>query len=145
MYDKIQAALEVRTKQLVNAPHITYDNVKYVPVIGTPYIKSHFMPMVRQVKSLGINQEGKPYKQRYEGIYQLLLNYPESQGSGPTNAMVNEILDKFEASTDIVHRIDNPLDFENFYVTIEKTERKRGITESPWFKTPVQISWYTYA
>lgn len=137
MYHKIQAALEIRAKQLVNAPFITFDNTKYEPVVGTPYIKSHFMPMTRQVRSLGLNNQGKPHQQRYEGVYQLLLNYPESQGSGPTNAMVSEILDKFEATTDLV--------FQDVRVTIESTERRRGVDEGPWFKTPVQISWYTYA
>lgn len=137
MYDKIQAALEIRAKQLQNVPHIAFDNTRYEPIVGTPFIRSHFMPMDRQIKSLGLDTDGKPYRQKYEGIYQLLLNYPDSKGSGPTNIMVNEILDKFEATTDLV--------FQDVVVTIAKVERKRGVTEGPWFKTPVQISWYTYA
>ena len=137
MYDKIQAALEIRAKQLVGVPHIVFDNTKYEPVVGSAYIKSHFMPMQRRIKSFGIDTDGKPFRQRYDGIYQLLLNYPDSKGSGPTNTMVNEILDKFEATTDLV--------FQDVVVTIEKAERIRGVTEGPWFKTPVQISWYSYS
>lgn len=137
MYDKIQAALEIRAKQLVDVPHIVFDNTKYEPVVGTPFIRSHFMPMERRVRSFGLDVDGKPFRQRYNGIYQLLLNYPDSKGSGPTNTMVNEILDKFEATTDLV--------FQDVVVTIEKAERIRGVTEGPWFKTPVQISWYSYS
>ena len=135
-YDKILAALEVRVQSLENLPVVAYENVKYVPVTGVPYIRTRFMPIDRRMTTLGVDTLGKPYHQKYEGVFQLLLNYPESQGQGPTNAMVNEICDKFEAATDI--------SFDDVYLTIKQVERMRGVNDGPWFKTPVNIHWYSF-
>lgn len=137
MYDKIQAALETRVQTLVNVPDVAYENTKYIPTTDRPYIQTRFMPIDRRIVSVGIGPDLKPYYQKYEGVFQLLLNYPESKGTRPTNDMVSEIIDKFEAATDI--------GFDGVYLTIKQVERMRGVNESPWYKTPVNIHWYTYA
>lgn len=136
-YDKILAALETRLSTLTNVPDIAYENTIYTPVTDRPFIKTKFMPIDRRMISLGVGSDLKPYYQKYEGIFQLLLNYPESQGTRPTHNMVSEITDKFEAATD--------LSFQDVYVTIKQVERMRGINDSPWYKTPVNIHWYSYA
>ena len=119
-YDKILAALEVRVQSLQNLPDVVYENVRYVPTTGRAYIRTRFMPIDRRMTSLGVDVNGKPYHQKYKGVFQLLLNYPESQGQGPTNAMVNEICDKFEAATDI--------SFDDVYLTIKQVERMRDVS-----------------
>ena len=136
-YDKILAALEKRVLDLQNVPSIAWENVKYTPTTGTPYIQTRFMPIDRRSPFIGLDTDGKHFSQRYVGIFQLNLYYPESRGQKPTNTIVNEICDKFDAGTDLSH--------DGVYVTISQTERMRGINESPWFITPVNVHWYSYA
>ena len=136
-YDKILAALETTLTTVENVPDIAFETVDYDPSVGTPYIKTLFLPADRRPRSLGIDIDNKPFFQRYEGIFQLLLHYPSDKGQHATNTMVNAIIDKFEATTD--------LEFGGVYVTIKQVERMKGMTESPWFKTPVNIHWYSYS
>ena len=135
-YDKALAALENRVKELEDLPQVAFENSIFVPKTNTPYIRTRFMPFDRRPASCGVGNNGKPFLQKYQGIFQLLLNYPESKGQGPTNRMVNEICDKFEAATDI--------SFQGMYLTIKQVERMRGISDAPWFKTPVNIHWFSY-
>lgn len=134
-YDKIQAALEVKASAIVGIPKIVFDNMKYDPTTGTTYIQSRFIPTNRTMKVVGVDQTNKPFWQEYHGIYQLLIHAPEGSGSRETNTLVNTICDVFEATTD--------LEFNGVYVTIKKVERARGINETPWYKTPVNIYWYS--
>ena len=122
-YDKILAALEKRVLDLQGVPAIAWENVKFTPTTGTPYIQTRFMPIDRRSPFVGLDADGKPFNQRYVGIFQLNLYYPESRGQKPTNTIVNEICDKFDAGTDLSH--------DGVYVTISQTERMRGINESP--------------
>lgn len=136
-YDKIQAALEVRTQALSGNHEIVYEDYKYVPKTNTPFIRTRFMPIDRRPASCGVGADLKPYMQKYEGVFQLLLNMPEGRGTRETNNLVNEICDKFEAATDI--------SFGGVYLTIKQVERMRGISDTPWYKTPVNVHWYSYA
>lgn len=135
-YDKILAALETRLTTIPDLPQVAFENIKYDPVVGTPFIRTKFMPMDRRPRSMGLDVDNKPFFQRYVGIFQLLLHYPDSQGPGPTNRMVNQLCDTFDATTDLA--------FDDVYVTITQTERMRGINEGPWYKTPVHVRWYSY-
>lgn len=134
-YDKIQAALETRAATVTGIPHIVYDNVKYDPTTRVPYVQSRFIPTNRTNKVLGIGADNKPHWQEYHGIYQLLINMPEGTGSKQTNDLVNNIVDAFDTTTD--------LEFAGVYVTIKKAERAKGVSEAPWYKTPVNIYWYS--
>lgn len=135
-YDNILAALETRVLSLTDVPDIAFENVKYIPKTDVTYLRTRFMPMDRRPASCGIGPDLKPYMQHYYGVFQIVINCPESKGQAETNKIVNEICDKFEAATDISH--------EDVYVTIKQVERMRGISEAPWYKTPVNIHWFSY-
>jgi len=132
-YDKILAALESRLASIEGVPAIAYENVNYSPTVGTPFLRTRFVPIDRRTPFYGQMPNGKPFMQRYVGLFQVVLNYPEGQGQKPTNTMANLICDRFEATTDI--------QFQDIAITINRTERMRGFPESPWFKTPVNIHW----
>lgn len=137
-YHKIQAALETRVKDIAGVPYVAYENVKYDPTTGVSHLRTRFIPISRTQKVLGINEDnGKPFWLDYQGIFQIVINVPESQGSKETNDLVNNICDTFETATD--------LEFEDVFVTIKKVERTRGINETPWFKTSVNIHWYSHS
>lgn len=137
-YDKIQAALETRVRDIPNVPYVAYDNVKYDPKTAIPFLRTRFIPISRTQKVLGINEDsGKPFWLDYQGIFQIIVNVNENTGSKEINRLVNNICDTFETATD--------LEFQGVYVTIKKVERARGINETPWFKTSVNIHWYSHS
>lgn len=137
-YDKIQAALETKVLQVPNIPDVAFENVKFDPKTGTPYVRLRFIPISRTQKVLGVEEDtGKPFWQDYQGLLQLVIYMPESEGTRATNNLVNSICDTFEATTD--------LEFEGIYVTIKKVERTRGFNETPWFITSVNIYWYSHS
>ena len=72
-YDKILAALEKRVLDLQGVPDIAWENVKYTPTTGTPYIQTRFMPIDRRSPFIGLDTDGKHFNQRYVGIFQLKL------------------------------------------------------------------------
>ena len=135
-YDNILAALETRVLSLTDVPDVAFENTKYIPKTGVSYLRARFIPMDRRPASCGIGADLKPYMQHYYGVFQIVINCPESEGQSKTNKIVNEICDKFEAATDISN--------EDVYVTIKQVERMRGISEAPWYKTPVNIHWFSY-
>lgn len=136
-YDKILAALELRVSDVEGIPTIAYENVKFTPVTDVPFVRTRFIPISRTQKVVGVDQNNKPFWLDYQGIFQLVIYMPESQGQRETNILVNNICDKFEAATD--------LEFNGVYVTIKKVERARGLNEAPWFKTPVSIYWQSFS
>lgn len=135
-YDKILAALETTLMTVEGIPDVAFENVHYSPTTGTPFIRTRFIPIARRNVFLGQQPDGKPYDQRYVGLFQLVLNYPESKGQKDTNQMISKIAEKFDATKDIY--------FEDVAVTIRYVERVRGIPDGPWFKTPVNINWHSY-
>ena len=136
-YDKILAALELRVQEVSGIPVVAYENVKFDPKTGTPFVRTRFIPISRTQKTVGVGADNKPFWLDYKGIFQLVLYMPESEGQKATNDLVNAICDKFEAATD--------LEFDGVYVTINKVERARGINETPWFKTPVSVYWQSFS
>lgn len=136
-YDKIQAALETKLATVVDIPDIAYENTKYDPTTGVPYVKTRFLPTDRSMKVLGVDDDNKPFWQEYHGLFQLILNMPEGTGSKPTNDLVRNIMNVYETATD--------LSFNGVYVTVKKVERTRGYNETPWFKTSVNVYWYSHS
>lgn len=135
-YDEIQGALEVRASTLEDID-VVFENVGYEPTTGKPYLRTRFMPIDRRMAHVGVMEDGRPAYQKYEGVFQLLLHLPSSEGRKPTNDMVAQVIDRFEAATD--------LNLNNVYLTIKQVERMRGINDGGWYKTPVNVSWYSYA
>lgn len=142
IYDDIRSALETRLAGTVGVPNISYENVKYTPTTGTPYIESRVIFSSRVPATRGLNQStGKPHQHRYRGVFQMLLHYPEGVGSGPSQDMVNLLIDRFESATDISFTNSDP---KTIYVTVDYAEQMGAYNKSPWYVTPVNINWYCY-
>lgn len=136
-YANIQAALETKLSTVVNVPAIAFENTKFDPTTDVPYLKTRFLPTDRSQKVLGVGADKKPIWQEYHGLFQIVINVPEGTGSKTTNDLVNNIINVYEAATD--------LSFNGVYVTVKKAERTRGYNETPWFKTSVNIYWYSHS
>lgn len=142
VYDDIRSALETRLATTVGIPAIAYENTLYKPTTGTAFIQPRMVFSSRVPATRGLNQStGKPHQQRYRGVFQILLHYPEGVGPGASQDMVNTIIDRFEAATDISFTNSDP---KTIYVTVDYAEQMGAYNKSPWYVTPVNINWYCY-
>jgi hypothetical protein len=135
MYDVIQAAIENSLVSIPGLPFIQFENVKYEPATGTPFLTVKMFPIDRRITALGWTGTA-PEEQLYRGFYQVEINAPENEGIAYTNQISNLILDKFVSGS--FHNKDS------VWVTIKQSEKMRSYTESPWFRTPINLHWYTH-
>jgi hypothetical protein len=153
----IRACLDTHLSNTAGIPTIARQNVPFKPTVGTPYIKADFIPTSRRPAVRGLNPQ-----QRYEGIYNILICTPEALGSGAGYDVADLLLERFNATTDVVYT--NPFDAilqENAddllletgdrlllgtptIVSIEYSEVRTSFLDSPFYCTPLSVSWYTY-
>lgn len=76
MSDKlIRAAFEIRLEAMAPAVATAHENEQYVPVTGTPYQRTSLMPATPE------NPTQDDFK-RLIGFFQIMLQYPQGDGSG---------------------------------------------------------------
>jgi hypothetical protein len=132
VYTEIRAALENHLADASGLPAIAWQNVDYKPSTDTPFIKFQFQPNFRQIAVLGTTP-----RQNYRGICTFLLHYPENSGPGASQAVVDTLVERFEAASDIT--------FSTTTLTIESVRQGTPYDDPPWFVTPVVATWYIYA
>lgn len=138
MYDKIQACLDVGLITAFPTTPISWENTSFIPPEKTLWLRTRFMPTDRRPSAMGqLPGTNKPVLQRYYGIYQVIIATPEDGGLKETNDVFTTLLSQFEATSDLGPQ-------SGVYVTIKQIEKMRAYSESPWYKTPVNIHWYTY-
>lgn len=135
-YDEMRSALEVALKSVTDVPEIAWQNSKHVPTTGTPYIEARFIPTGRRPAVRGSNPQ-----MRYQGVFQLILRTKERVGSSESQDIVHNILEVFEATTDLSF---TNTENQTVYVTIDYAEQVGAYTESPWYTTPINIGWYSF-
>ena len=135
-YDDIRSALEIKLNSIVGLPAIAWENKSYTPITGTPFITVTQINTARRSAVVGPTPQ-----QRYQGIFQLLCNFPQDKGPGPTEDVVNTLLDNFQVATDLSFTNSEP---KTVYVTIQYAEQVGAFSNGPWYTTPVNIGWYSY-
>lgn len=153
----IRACLDTHLSGTVGIPTIARQNVPFEPTTGTSYVKADLIPTSRRPSVRGLNPQ-----QRYDGLYSLLICTPEAMGSGAGYEFADLLLDRFNATTDIIYT--NPTDAilqENndnllledtgllllgspTIVSIDYSEVRTSFLDSPFYCTPVTVAWYTY-
>jgi hypothetical protein len=132
VYTEIRAALENHLADASGLPTIAWQNVDYRPTTGTPFIKFQFQPNFRESAVMGTSPP-----QYYRGLCTFLLHYPENSGPGTSQSVVDTLVDRFEATTDIT--------FSTTTLTIESVRQGVPYDDPPWFVTPVVATWYIYS
>lgn len=153
----VRACLDNYLSQTPNLPVISYQNVPYQIVNGTPYIKTKFIPTSIRPATRGLNPQ-----KLYTGIYQLLVCTPENVGSGSGYDIADKLIDRFKASTDISYSVPSDLLLteggaglltesgnnltldEQLIITVDYTEVGTSFLDSPFYCTPVTVAWYIY-
>ena len=137
IYNDIRAALETRLSNISNFPSIAYENVPFTPVVGTSYVQSKFVPTLRRSAVMGSPNP----QQRYQGLYAVTPHTPEKLGPSVADDLSDDIIESFEATTDISFTNSSN---ETIIVSIDYAERQQGFLDSPWYYVPINIGWYIY-
>lgn len=131
IYTEIRAALETHLDGTSGIPDVAWQNLDYKPTTGTPFIKFQFQPNFREIAIIATNP-----RQHYRGLCTFLLHYPENSGPGASQEVVDTLVDRFEAATDITH--------SSTTITIESVRQGVPYDDPPWFVTPVVVTWFIY-
>lgn len=95
LYSDIRAALANQLKDTTGIIAIAWENTKYTPVTGTPYLVPTLMmaePSQATLGTDGLNQE--------MGIYQItIMNYPVDKGVGAQLGMAGKLKTRFKRGT----------------------------------------------
>lgn len=155
--NEIRAALDTHLSGTVGIPTIANQNVAFKPTVGTPFIKADFVPTGRQPAVRGLNPQ-----QRYDGLYNILISTPENMGAGAGYDIADLLLNRFNSTTYVEY--SDPTDAlllesgsnllledsskilvgNSLFITIEYSEVRTSFLDSPFYNTPVVVSWYTY-
>lgn len=127
----IRACLDNHLATATGLPAIAFQNVPYQQVTGTPYIKATMVPTLRRPATRGINPQ-----QLYQGLYRLTICTPENVGSGANYDIVDAVLLRFDATTDI--------SYNGYIVSVDYAEVGTSYLDSPFYCTPVNVGWYIY-
>jgi len=136
IYQDIRAALEGRLNDTVGLPTIAWENVRFDPTTGTPFLKPMFQPVLRTQSAMATTP---PH--RYQGLFTILCYYPEGNGPGASQATVDALVDRFDSTTDISYTNS---DLETIVVSIRGVQQESSYINSPWFITPTTVSWFIY-
>jgi len=136
IYTDIRAALETRLGDTASIPDIAWENVSYSPTTGSPFIKPMFSPTSRRPAVRFTNPQ-----KHYLGIFTLLCHYPENQGPGASQRVVDTLVERFDATTDVSY---TNADSETIILSLEYAEQKNPYSNPPWFVTPIIIGWQLY-
>lgn len=127
----IRKLLETKLSEVVGIPDIAWENIKYNPTTGSPYVKPTFIPTIRRPNCVGVNPE-----QYYQGLFQLECFVPTGRGPSEADELAQLLTTEFDATTTISDT--------DVSIIIRRTEVSQGITDDAWHKTIVSISWFTY-
>jgi len=153
----IRACLDTHLSGTVGIPPIARQNVPYQATTGTSFVKADLVPTSRRPAVRGLNPQ-----QRYDGLYSILICTPEGLGSGAGYDIADLLLDRFNATTDVVYT--NPTDAillesgddillesgdrlllgSPTIVSIDYSEVGTSFLDSPFYCTPITVGWYIY-
>ena len=97
-YTDIRAALASHLMALPDLPDVAWENTAYTPEVGKPYLVPNVMwgeSFQAEYGTNGLNRE--------VGIYQIQCVYPDGEGAGPLNAMIDAVKTHFKRGTKITY------------------------------------------
>lgn len=153
----IRACLDNHLATMSGVPTIAWRNINFTPALNQTYIIPDLIPTARRPAVRGLNPQ-----QRYDGLYSILVCTPEGLGPGASYDVVDQLLSRFEATTDIAY--SSPTDLltqesgsaillengdslllgNSLIVSLEYAEVGTSFLDAPYYCTPVNIAWYLY-
>ncbi len=130
VFSDIQAALDTTLTAISGIPPIVYDNVSYVPVQGTAFVRATVLPAASTLFTLNEVRKNP-------GIYQVGIFTPVGKGLGAALVIADAIKAYFETHRRIVQGSNTIFVMQ---VSIGKGER-----EDAWEHIFVEINYECYA
>lgn len=127
----IRACLDDHLTNTANIPVIARQNVPYEHVVGTPFLKANLVPTSVRPATAGLQPQ-----QRYQGLYSVLICTPEGNGPGQGYDYADTLLARFPPGTNIT--------FNGLTISVAYSEVGNSFLDSPFYCTPVTVSWYVY-
>ena len=91
VFNNIQSALDTTLAGVSSIPHIVYQNVEYIPVQGTTYVRPTLLPANSPLLTIS-------GAQKYAGIYQVDIFSPTGKGRGAALTIAENIKTAFIAN-----------------------------------------------
>lgn len=130
VFSDIQAALETRLSTVPGLPDVAWENVHYKPTKGTPFVRPTNISGDSPLDTMDGSQQNN-------GIYQIDLYYPTSNGVGTLLTMLDTIYTSFKSS--------NELTVNTTVVLIKSVSRTRIDRDEAWATGSIEISYRSYA
>jgi len=111
---------------------IAYENVKYEPNVTTPYIQLFLLPVQPEQASLG--DSGCDF---HTGIFQIDINYAQSEGVTDLDAMADQINTLFKSGTSFTEN--------GLQVRIENVGIGPLVVERGWATLSLSIEYFAYS
>lgn len=133
-YADIRAALADHLDTFATAYPIAvaWENTRYTPTPGSPYIKPELLPGEPMQAELG--QHGRNL---HVGVYHLSLFYPAGTGTLGAGTARDDIIDHFKRGT--------VLEYGGLPVTVTKAHAGPMLQETDWVNIPITIQYRVFA
>lgn len=129
VYTNITAALNTRLSSLASHPPIAWPNTKYIPIIGTTYLRPTLLPAETVLSSLARGQT-------HRGIYQVDVFVPVEKGINTLTTWLDAIEGHFAAQDILVS--------SSTKVYILQTGISEMQREDAWFSGHIFINYLVY-
>lgn len=127
----LRAALETRLVATTGIPAVVLPNKRYERDPNSAFTRAQFTPTFRRPDVRGPNP-----MLRIDGLYLITICHPMNLGEGPGLITADILLARFKATSDI--------SFTGGKIGINYAELGVGFPDTPFFCTPVVVSWFTY-
>ena len=124
-----ELAFEIRLKSITNIPSIAWPNVKFEPIIGTPFIVPTLSKTTTELYTLnGPNQ--------YKGFYQIDIYTPLNKGVKQMYDIADSIKTAFEANRTLTSNGQS--------VLVQEIDPPEYVREDAWFRGIISIHYISY-
>jgi hypothetical protein len=124
---KIHAALDSHLNHMDNKPPIAWDNVAFIPTVGTLWVRPTYLPVATTQAGLGDNGLDE-----YLAIYQIDIFAPVGKGKFEAEQMAEAITARFARGS--------ALAYDSLSLRIRNTNRLPSQTFDNWYRISIEIN-----
>lgn len=130
-FKEIQLALDNKLNTLPGGLPVAWENVKYTPTLGRPWLRPTLINAESQLVCMSDGNQNNP------GVYRIDAFYPANAGSGAVLDKLSQIYTHFKSELTLVNG--------NTTVWIRNVSiLQRIVEETTWFMGSVNINFTSY-
>jgi hypothetical protein len=132
--EKIRIALDGHLNDMSNKPEIAWENRKYTPKLGTPFIRPQFSQVEAPAAGVGITS---PIRRR--GVYTVTVFCDKGISTPTLENLAGRVEERFQAGTVLTE--------DDMRVHILQGSVRNGLViedDMGWVYIPIIVDWYAY-